>query len=88
MKYYTIKEASRLLNRAEETLRRWCREGRLEYVMYSRKDGYRISEVEVNKHRCEELPVIQPSDERERINRLLDHIEAIKIEISNILQLK
>ena len=44
MKNYTVKEISELLKINPETVRRWIRNGQLEAVQVSRKDGNVISE--------------------------------------------
>ena len=41
---YTTKSISKLLNVSEEQVRRWCRNGKLKSVKYSKKEGYIIEE--------------------------------------------
>lgn len=44
MKNFTVKEISDMLNTNPETVRRWIRDGRLDAVQNSRKDGNVVSE--------------------------------------------
>ena len=44
MKNFTVKEVSEILDTNPETVRRWIRDGRLDAVQISRKDGNVISE--------------------------------------------
>lgn len=43
---YTIKDISKLLNVSEEQVRRWCRNGQLKSLKYSRKQGYVIEKCD------------------------------------------
>ena len=44
MKNFTVKEISDILNTNPETVRRWIRDGRLDAIQNSRKDGNVVSE--------------------------------------------
>lgn len=48
MKYFTVKEIAELLSTNPETVRRWVRDGKLEAVQSSRKDGNMIGEKALN----------------------------------------
>ena len=39
---YTVKDISQCLIVSEEQVRRWCRNGKLKNVIYSKKEGYII----------------------------------------------
>ena len=42
----TIKDISSILLVDEETVRRWCRTGKLEYTQTSKKEGYIIDDLD------------------------------------------
>ena len=43
---YTVKDISQCLIVSEEQVRRWCRSGKLKNVIYSKKEGYIIEELD------------------------------------------
>ena len=43
---YTVKDISQCLIVSEEQVRRWCRNGKLKSVKYSKKEGYIIEELD------------------------------------------
>jgi DNA-binding transcriptional MerR regulator len=47
MRRYTVEEVSRLLNKNPETIRRWCRSGKIVAEIRSNKEGYSISEAAI-----------------------------------------
>ena len=48
MEYYTVKEVARKLNRSEEQVRRYIRQGLLTATMRCKKDGYYISQKAID----------------------------------------
>ena len=48
MRYFTVKDIADLLSTNPETVRRWIRDGKLEAVQASRKDGNVIGEKALN----------------------------------------
>lgn len=46
---YTVKQVAEKLNVNEETVRRWIRSGKMDAVSTSRKGGYKISLLDLNK---------------------------------------
>lgn len=82
---YTVKELSTLLDKNPETIRRWCRDGKLNYSQESRKEGnlieYDANEPMVSsKKKLEEtakkllIAKINNMSLEEKI-KLLDYIE-------------
>ena len=43
---YTVKDISQCLIVSEEQVRRWCRNGKMKNVIYSKKEGYIIEELD------------------------------------------
>ena len=43
---YTVRDISQCLIVSEEQVRRWCRNGKLKSVKYSKKEGYIIEELD------------------------------------------
>ena len=48
-KYYNVSEISKITGKSEEQVRRWIRDGKLCGERHSRKEGYRVSESNLNK---------------------------------------
>lgn len=42
MDFLTAKEAAKIMHVHQETIRRWCRSGKLGYMMNSKREGYLI----------------------------------------------
>ncbi len=49
MKAYSVKHIAEMLNTNPETVRRWIRDGKLQAVQVSRKDGNQVSEDALKK---------------------------------------
>lgn len=49
MKTYSVKQISDMLDTNPETVRRWIRQGKLESVQISKKDGHVVSETDLQK---------------------------------------
>lgn len=43
----TVKEAAKKYHKCEETIRRWCRAGKLNCTITNKRDGYSITESDV-----------------------------------------
>lgn len=48
---YTVSQLAKELGRSEETIRRWCREGKVNCKISSRKEGYIVEYNPVNKEK-------------------------------------
>ena len=46
--YYTVSQVSEMFNVDPETVRRWCRTGRLNATLESKKSGFHIDEESLN----------------------------------------
>lgn len=46
--YYTVSQVSEMFNVDPETVRRWCRTGRLNATLESKKTGFHIDEESLN----------------------------------------
>jgi len=54
--WVTVEEAARMIGVHEQTIRRWLRDGRMPGTLLSRRAGYRIQQVEVDRILREGLP--------------------------------
>lgn len=68
---YTVKQVAEKLNVNEETVRRWIRNGEMDAISVSRKEGYKISLLDLNNF-CKQHP---------KYAKETEDIKYIKIEI-------
>lgn len=47
-KYYNVSEISKITGKSEEQVRRWIRDGKLYGTYHSRKEGYKVSETDLD----------------------------------------
>ena len=93
-KTYSTREVGLALNVCEESVRRWCRDGKLKYDISSRKEGYIITEDDLyvfaednpkyrdNIHRLvEKPPIVSIWEIDHEIQQLETNIDSLKLRL-------
>ena len=82
--YYTVTQVSEMFNVNPETVRRWCRTGRLNATLECKRSGFHIDEESLNdfvnrssKHRKMVLPAVAFSI-KDNSNEIQSRLKKIK----------